>query len=304
MYTGIRNMQYHSMQEYGEKHMRHTISDQNIAQFSEMLKNHERSDVTIRKYTRDVLTFRQWLGDDKSFDKVRIMQYKEELQKKYKTNSTNSMLSALNTFLLYMGWSECKVSTLKVQRSSFRTSQKDLTKEEFARLLKVAREKGKEQLLHIMETIAATGIRVGELPYITVEALNTGRAVVTLKRKTREILLPSPLCKVLRKWCHKKGIKSGSIFVTRNGNPVDRTNILHMMKSLAGAANVLCSKIFPHNHRHLFAVNYYENEKDIVRLADLLGHSNINTTRIYTMTTGERELTSLNRVADTFILVT
>ena len=281
--------------------MKHTINEKHIRTFVEMLRDHERSDVTINKYLRDVETFRQWLGEEPAFDKVRIIEYKEDLQKKYKVNSTNSMLSALNTFLSYMDWGECRVATLRVQRSSFRTSERNLSNAEFKRLLHAARVTGKEQVLHIMETIASTGIRIGELSALTVEALRTGRAVITLKRKTREIILSPHLRVMLTAWCRKKGIKSGSIFVTRNGRPVDRSNVLHMMKDLAATANVSKTKIFPHNLRHLFAVNYYNNEKDIVRLADLLGHSNINTTRIYTMTTCEQELNSLDRLAGLFI---
>ena len=281
--------------------MKHTIDERHMRTFEEMLIDHERSDVTIHKYLRDVETFRQWLGEEPSFDKVRIMEYKEDLQKKYKTNSTNSMLSALNTFLTYMDWGECRVATLRVQRSSFRASERSLSNEEFKRLLRAAREKGREQILHIMETIASTGIRIGELSSLTVEALRTGRVVITLKRKTREIILSNRLRTMLTAWCRKKGIKSGSIFITRTGRPIDRSNVLHMMKDLAASAAVARTKIFPHNLRRLFAVNYYNNEKDIVRLADLLGHSNINTTRIYTMTTCEQELNSLDRLAGLFI---
>lgn len=281
--------------------MKHTIDERHMRAFEEMLIDHERSDVTIHKYLRDVETFRQWLGKEPAFDKVRIMEYKEDLQKKYKTNSTNSMLSALNTFLTYMDWGECRVATLRVQRSSFRASERSLSNEEFKRLLRAAREKGREQILHIMETIASTGIRIGELSSLTVESLRTGRVVITLKRKTREIILSGRLRTMLTAWCRKKGIKSGSIFITRTGRPIDRSNVLHMMKDLAASAAVARTKIFPHNLRHLFAVNYYNNEKDIVRLADLLGHSNINTTRIYTMTTCEQELNSLDRLAGLFI---
>ena len=284
------------------EHTKHTIDDQSIERFSETLKMLERSKATIKKYTRDVRSFKKWLGEDGAFDKERVMQYKDGLQKRYKTNSTNSMLSALNTFFRIMGWDDCRISTLRVQRSAFRSSERNLSNDEFERLQKAAKKKGNEQLLHIMETIAATGIRIGELPYITVESLSTRRVVITLKRKTREILLSLPLCRMLHAWCRKAKIKSGSIFVTRNGRPVDRSNVLHLMKAAAREAGVLASKAFPHNLRHLFAVNYYEREKDIVRLADLLGHSNINTTRIYTMTTCEEELSALDGIGKSLIL--
>ena len=284
------------------EHKKHTIDDQSIERFSDTLKMLERSETTISKYIRDVRAFRNWLGEDGTFDKERVMQYKDHLQKEYRINSTNSMISALNTFFKHMEWEDCRVSTLKVQRSSFRSAERHLSNDEFGRLLAAAGKMGNEQLVHIMETIAATGIRIGELPYITVESLSTRRVVVTLKHKTREVLLSLPLCKMLRAWCRKKEIRSGSIFVTRNGSPLDRSNILHMMKSAAKEAGVLASKVFPHNLRHLFAVNYYEREKDIVRLADLLGHSNINTTRIYTMTTCEKELSALNKIGESLIL--
>lgn len=284
------------------EHKKHTIDDQSIERFSDTLKMLERSETTISKYIRDVRAFRNWLGEDGTFDKERVMQYKDHLQKEYRINSTNSMISALNTFFKHMEWEDCRVSTLKVQRSSFRSAERHLSNDEFGRLLAAAGKMGNEQLVHIMETIAATGIRIGELPYITVESLSTRRVVVTLKHKTREVLLSLPLCKMLRAWCRKKEIRSGSIFVTRNGSPLDRSNILHMMKSAAKEAGVLASKVFPHNLRHLFAVNYYEREKDIVRLADLLGHSNINTTRIYTMTTCEKELSALNKIGKALIL--
>ena len=264
------------------EHKKHTIDDQSIERFSDTLKMLERSETTISKYIRDVRAFRNWLGEDGTFDKERVMQYKDHLQKEYRINSTNSMISALNTFFKHMEWEDCRVSTLKVQRSSFRSAERHLSNDEFGRLLAAAGKMGNEQLVHIMETIAGTGIRISELPFITVECLRERRTLVA--------------------WCRKKEIRSGSIFVTRNGSPLDRSNILHMMKSAAKEAGVLASKVFPHNLRHLFAVNYYEREKDIVRLADLLGHSNINTTRIYTMTTCEKELSALNKIGKALIL--
>lgn len=281
---------------------KHVIDERTIELFSTGLRMQERSETTIRQYVKDIRGFLEWLGEDPSFCKEGVLRYKSELQKVYKPTSTNAILSALNTFFKVMNWEDCRVSTLKVQRASFRSSERSLSGEEFQRLLKAAKDKGREQLLHIMETLASTGIRIGELPFITVESLSTRRVTVTLKRKTREVLLSLPLCKMLRAWCKKKGITSGSIFVTRNGKPVNRSNILHLMKSLSEEADVLRSKIFPHNLRHLFAVSYYEREKDIVRLADLLGHTNINTTRVYTMITCEKEMSVLDKVGEEFLL--
>ena len=166
------------------EHKKHTIDDQSIERFSDTLKMLERSETTISKYIRDVRAFRNWLGEDGTFDKERVMQYKDHLQKEYRINSTNSMISALNTFFKHMEWEDCRVSTLKVQRSSFRSAERHLSNDEFGRLLAAAGKMGNEQLVHIMETIAATGIRIGELPYITVESLRTRRVVVTLKHKT------------------------------------------------------------------------------------------------------------------------
>lgn len=253
---------------------------------------------------RDVRHFRRWLAPEREFDKNHVIRYKEHIQTEYRISSVNSILSALNTFFQYMGWEDCKVATLKVQRAAFRSSQRNLSKQEYLRLLRAAGDRGNERLLLIMETIATTGVRVGELSYITAESLETRRAIVTNKGKTREILLPLPLCLELRDWCRLQGICTGTIFVTRTGKPVDRAYVLHAMKGLGDTAGVAKSKIYPHNLRHLFAVNYYEKEKDIVRLADILGHSNVNTTRIYTMTTSEEELSVLDRMGEELMLPT
>lgn len=281
---------------------KHTIEEDTVGRFLAMLKIREKSCATIDKYMRDVRHFRRWLAPEVEFDKNRVIQYKNDLRKEYRISSTNSKLSALNTFFEYMGWEDCRVSILKVQRASFRSAQRNLSRQEYLRLLRAAGERGKDQLLHIMETIATTGIRVGELPCITVESLETRRAVVTNKGKTREVLLPLPLCLELREWCRRQGIRSGAVFVTGTGRPVNRSSILRGMKALAGPAGVAQSKIYPHNLRHLFALNYYEKEKDIVRLADLLGHANINTTRIYTMTTSEEELGVLDQMGAELML--
>ena len=282
--------------------MEHCIDDQIIRLFVEKMKELEKEKATISKYVRDVEAFRKWLGDSGLVDKCRVIQYKQTLRERYKISSANSMLSALNTFFKLMDWAECRVMTFKMQRAVFRSEEKELNTEEYARLLQAAKDKGDRQLCQIMETLAATGIRVSELPFITVESLNTRRALVSLKGKSREVLLPADLCRNLRAYCRERKITSGSIFVTRTGKPVDRSDILHRMKALSGRAGVERGKIFPHNLRHLFAVTYYETEKDIVRLADLLGHVNINTTRIYTLISCESQLSVLDRVGKTLIL--
>ena len=281
--------------------MEHHMDEHIIRLFGERLYSLEKSEATIDKYLRDVNTFWKWLGDDDLVDKNKVILYKQALKEKYKLSSANSMLSAINTFFKVMDWTECRVMTFKVQRTTYRNGEKELTVEEYRRLLQAAKDKRKSMLWMIMQTIAGTGIRVSELSFITVESLNTRRAHVSLKGKTREVLIPAELCKKLRAYCRQRNITSGSIFVTRSGNPIDRSDVLHRMKELSESAGVDKGKIFPHNLRHLFAVTYYDTEKDIVRLADLLGHVNINTTRIYTLISCETQLNMLDKVGMTLI---
>ena len=276
--------------------MEHCIDERNIRLFIEKLTELERSSLTVEKYARDVMTFRRWVGSDGHFDKSNVIRFKQVIREKYRLSSANSMLSALNKFFQLMGWEDCRIRTFKTQRASFRNEEKELSVEEYQRLLKAAKEKGDLQILSIMETIASTGIRISELPFITVASVSTRRALVSLKGKSRQVLIPAELSKKLRLYCRERKITSGSIFVTRTGRPIDRSNILHRMKALSTAAKVNREKIFPHNLRHFFAVNYYKTEKDIVRLADLLGHANINTTRIYTLISCESQLDILDKV--------
>ena len=276
--------------------MEHYINGQNIALFKERLMELERSSLTISKYIRDITTFRRWLGEKGPVDKNTVIRFKQMLREKYRLTSANSMLSALNKFFQLLGWDDCYVRTFKTQRASFRNEERELSMEEYKRLLQAAKDKGDMQIHRIMETIASTGIRISELPFITVAAISTRRALVSLKGKTRQVLIPAGLCKKLRQYCKERKITSGSIFVTRTGKPLDRSNILHRMKELSTTAQVERSKIFPHNLRHFFAVNYYRTEKDIVRLADLLGHTSINTTRIYTLISCESQLDILDKV--------
>lgn len=276
--------------------MEHCIDEKNIRLFIEKLTELERSSLTVEKYARDVMTFRRWVGSDGHFDKSNVIRFKQVIREKYRLSSANSMLSALNKFFQLMGWEDCRIRTFKTQRASFRNEEKELSVEEYQRLLKAAKEKGDLQILSIMETIASTGIRISELPFITVASVSTRRALVSLKGKSRQVLIPAELSKKLRLYCRERKITSGSIFVTRTGRPIDRSNILHRMKALSTAAKVNREKIFPHNLRHFFAVNYYKAEKDIVRLADLLGHANINTTRIYTLISCESQLDILDKV--------
>lgn len=264
------------------------ISDEMVSQYRRILVEAEKSSATIEKYLYDIRNF-QIAMDGEAVTKERVIRYKEQLIEQYAVSSVNSILAALNGFFKYLQWYDCVVKSLKVQRDSFRSSERDLSKEEYYRLLEAAKKKGNHRLYLLMQTICATGIRVSELKFVTVEAISTGQARVMLKGKTRTVLLPTMLCRELRKYVREKKIQKGSIFTTRNGRPMDRSNICHEMKSLCDDANVQREKTFPHNLRHLFACTYFAREKDLPHLADLLGHSSINTTRIYTLVSGEEQ---------------
>lgn len=277
--------------------MEHFMSVDMIQQFKMNLIEAERSEATIDKYVRDVRAFFEFLCQQKMVTKEIVIAYKQRLIKHYADSSVNSILTALNCFFKGEGWFDCVVKTLKIQPDAFRAKERELTKEEYYRLLRAAKEKGNQRLYLVMETICSTGIRVSELRFISVESLHTRRARVSLKGKTRTVLLPIKLCQMLKKYVREKGIAHGSIFVTRTGKPLDRSNILHDMKSLCEAARVEASKVFPHNLRHLFAITYYQMEKDLSHLADLLGHSSINTTRIYTLTSGVEQEKKIEKMA-------
>ena len=206
------------------------------------------------------------------------------------------MLAALNGLFHFLGWDECRAKFLKVQRRLFRDAGRELTRQEYERLLAAARARGQERLALLMEAICATGIRVSEVQYITVEAARAGRAEVALKGKIRTILIPSKLCRKLLKYAKQQKTASGEIFLTRNGTPLSRRQIWAEMKQLCRYAGVEPGKVFPHNFRHLFATIFYRACKDIVRLADVLGHSSIETTRIYLTTSGAEHAQQLNRL--------
>lgn len=215
------------------------------------------------------------------------MEYKEYITTQYAPSSVNSILSSLNSFFEYAEEFALKVKNLKIQKQIFAKNEKELTKAEYNRLLDAARSKGNQKLFLLMQTICATGIRVSELKYIRAESLKDGRAEVNMKGKLRVIIIPKDLCKMLKRYAAEQKITSGSLFISKKGKPLDRTNIWKMMKALCENAKVAKEKVFPHNLRHLFARTFYSIEKDIVRLADILGHSSVNTTRIYTMETWE-----------------
>lgn len=266
-----------------------------LNQFRLELMEEEKSKATVEKYIRDVRYFYSYMWEKRGtinpemITKELLIEYKQYLRENYALSSANSMIAAINCYLEQIGRSDCKIRAYKIQRQMCRTRERSLSKEEYLRLLGSAKKRGQIWLYLIMMTICATGIRVSELPYITVESLCTRRARVELKGKSRIVILPKELCMELRRYVKKRNIRTGSIFVTKNGNSIDRNNILHAMKKLCQDAKVEASKVFPHNLRHLFAVTFYRIERDISHLADILGHSNINTTRIYTLITPEEQ---------------
>ena len=262
------------------------ITTKIIRSFNDYLINEEKSVATVNKYLHDVGEFQRWLGEQELCKKT-VLAYKSYLCERYAPTSVNAALSSLNSFFNFMEWYDLRVKNLKIQKQIFASADKELTKAEYDRLLKAAKQKKNERLYLLMQTICSTGIRVSEVRYVTVEAVARGIAEINCKGKRRQVFLPKQLCQILKQYIKEQKIKSGAVFVTKNGNPLDRSNIWSDMKKLCKAANVSEKKVFPHNLRHLFARTYYSLQKDIVRLADILGHSSVNTTRIYTMETGE-----------------
>lgn len=271
------------------------ITNELINNFRIYLYEEERSDNTIEKYMRDIRFFREWL-QDRSIDKSIVIEYKKELCERYSIKSVNSMLSSINAFFVFMGWYDLKVKTLKIQRRIFADKSKELSKSDYERLLIAAKNKKNERLYYLMQTIAGTGLRVSEIKYVTCEAVRQGQAVINCKGKIRQIFLPKKLCQMLKKYVKSQNIKSGSVFVTRSGRPLDRYAIWKMLKDLCESAGVSKDKVFPHNFRHLFARTFYSLQKDIVRLADILGHSSVETTRLYTMESGTEHIKQLQKL--------
>ena len=256
-----------------------------LEKFKSYLRDEERSAATIEKYMHDLTVFKSFVGDSE-ISKKTVMDYKSKLGEGYAVSSANSMLAALNSFLRFCGWHDLCVKRFKVQHEAYCSEEKELTRAEYLRLLDAAKANKNEKLNLIIQTICGTGIRVSELRYITVEALKKGEAVVSCKGKKRRIFIVSELRKKLLRYVQSEHIISGAVFVSRTGNPVSRNSIWRDMKALCRYANVSPSKVFPHNLRHLFARTFYGIEKDIAKLADILGHSSVDTTRIYIVTTG------------------
>ena len=229
-------------------------------------------------------------------DRAALVGFRAYLEQRgYSGASVNSMLGAVNLFLAFLD-SDWRLKYVRVQRKTFLPADKELTQAEYERMVRAAENDGNERLALLVQTLCALGIRVSELRAVTVESLRTGEAHIQNKGKLRTILLPDALCRKLAAYCKRRGIVSGSVFVTRTGRPLDRSNVWKMLKKLAALAKVLAKKVFPHNLRHLFARTHYQKFKDVVRLADILGHSSVDTTRIYTARSGKEERRQLGQL--------
>lgn len=269
-----------------------------LKKYLDHLEQEERSETTKSQYRREILRFLSYLGT-KDMTKENAVAYKLELEKLYRPASVNTKLSAINSFLSFIGKKDMCLKLLKIQRRVYCSAEKELSKGEYLRLVKAAEDQKNERLALLLQTICSTGIRVSEIRYVTSEAVQCGEAVIRLKGKTRVVLLPKMLRKRLKRYVQQEQIDSGPVFITRAGRPLDRSNIWKMMKGLCRSAGVDAKKVFPHNLRHLFARCFYALDRDIAKLADILGHSSINTTRIYIITSGREH----RRCLDTLGLV-
>ena len=274
----------------------YTITGEQLQAFRQRLVWEEKSPATIEKYLRDAADFTAWL-DGRAASKAAAGAWKAALlEAKLAPATINVKLAAVNRFLVFLGWPAFRVKPLRIQRRLFRDDSRELTRPEYLRLLETARTQGRERLALLLETICGTGIRVSEVRYVTVEAVYRGRAEISLKGKIRTILLPGKLCRKLLKYARKQKIASGEIFLTRNEKGISRRQIWAEMKALCDKAGVAPSKVFPHNLRHLFARTFYESCRDVVKLADILGHNSVETTRLYLLTTGAEHLRQLERL--------
>lgn len=271
------------------------ITEKYIGDYMIYLREQERSRATLQKYKHDLYILMDF-QQGRDLTKTLLISWKEKLTGEYAPASVNAMLAAVNGYLRFMGWVELTVKPLKIQRSLFLEEEKELTREEYVRLVKAAQTKENERLALVIQTICATGIRVSELKYITVEAVQSGRAEIANKGKRRVVFLPDQLRKVLKKYIRNQKKTVGAVFTTRTGKPLDRSNIWRDMKKLCESAGVSEKKVFPHNLRHLFARTFYSIEKDLSRLADILGHTNLSTTRIYTAESGAVHAKQMERL--------
>ncbi len=276
--------------------MNREITSADFAAFRQYLQEDEREPATVEKYLREVNIFIAW-AEGRPVTKELACRWKGFLQKSgHRPVTVNGKLSALNKLFTFLGWTDCRMKYLKIQRQMFRSAEKELSREEYMKLVETAKKQGKERLALLIETICATGIRVSEVKYITVEAARAGQACISLKGKLRTILLPGKLCAKLKKYARKRKIASGEVFLTRSGHSLGRRQIWAEMKALCDKAGVEKTKVFPHNLRHLFARTYYRACRDVVKLADVLGHSSIETTRIYLISTGAEHARQLERL--------
>lgn len=276
--------------------MEKILTEKSVENFACFLRNEEKSRNTVEKYLRDAKAFFVFLKGEE-VTKETVIAYKQRLlENGYAPRSVNSVLASLNSLFAFLGWHDCRVKALKLQRQIFCPEEKELTKAEYERLCRAAKERHNERLNLLLQTICGTGIRVSELSFITAEAVKSGEATVSLKGKTRTVFLVKPLQKKLLRYLAEQKIQSGPVFVTRTGKPISRTNIWREMKGLCVEAGVNPQKVFPHNLRHLFARVFYGIEKDIAKLADILGHSSIETTRIYIISTGTEHRRRMERM--------
>ncbi len=271
------------------------LSEKVMKKFEKHLAEQEKSNATVEKYARDVKKLYDFIGNAE-VTKPGVIEFKKMLVEKYAPASVNSIIAAVNGFFTFCDCPQFKIKPVRLQKNVFADNEKELTRAEYERLLKAAKAKNSRRLYHVMQTICSTGIRVSELRFVTVEAVMSGKVKINCKGKLRLIILPKQLCAILKEYMKYEVIKKGPVFVTKNGRPLDRSNIWHDMKMLCREAEVSEKKVFPHNLRHLFARVYYSVEKDIVRLADILGHTSINTTRIYTMETGDVHRRQIERL--------
>ena len=271
------------------------FTQQAIEPYRRWLIGMERSRGTISQYLRDIQSLYLFLPEGQELDREQVQLWKASLAEKGLAPSTiNAALTAVNGFFRFMHWEELTVRLLRRQKQLFRDNERELTRKEYMRLVQTAARQGKNRLSLIMQSICATGIRISELRFLTVEALHTGRAMVDCKGKNRVVLIPNELKRMLMRYVKEKGLLSGPVFVTKKGRPVDRSNVWHEMKKLCQQAGVNARKVFPHNLRHLFAVTFYRQQKDLAKLADILGHSSIETTRIYAMESGAEHQRMIN----------
>lgn len=265
--------------------MSKSIPKKKLVAFGRSLREAERAPATVEKYLRDAEAFARFVGEEK-LTRERVLKFKESLGRTRSTAGANAVLAAVNALLRFLGRADLTVRPFRIQKQVFCPEEKELSRAEYLRLVRAAREAHNPRLALLLETVCGTGIRISELPFVTVEAARKGEATVTCKAKTRTVFLVAALTKKLLKYAKREGITAGPVFVTNSGRPLDRSNVWREMKRLCAAAKVHPAKVFPHNLRHLFARTFYGIDKDIAKLADLLGHSSVNTTRIYLVHTG------------------